>query len=129
MALNVIAAINAAQSVAQTITTKPGSSGGDLMHQGALASLFTGAAYVAIAAGIVPSSMTAWVPMAAGLIGAVAWHFLPDKDKQAVAGAEQAIVADVMALPTADSSPSAFPLETPQDKGTATPNNLVVKQP
>lgn len=127
--MNVIAAINAAQSVAQIITQKPGTANGDLAHQGALAGLFTGAAYVAIAAGVVPASMVAWAPMAAGLVGAVAWHFLPDKERQAVESGEQEIVAGVMALPTADSSPSAFPLETPQDKGTAIPNNLVVRQP
>lgn len=125
--MNVIAAINAAQSVAKTITQKPGTSGGDFVHQISLAALFTAAAKVAIVAGVVPAGMVGWLPVAAGIAGTILWHFLPDKQKQAVADAAQAIVTDVMTLPTADSSPSAFPLETPQDKGTATPNNLVMR--
>lgn len=122
--VNILAAINAAQSVATTITQKPGTSGGDLAHQGALAGLFSGAVYVAIAAGVVPASMVTWAPMAAGLLGAIVWHLLPDKEQTAIATDAQGIAAAALAIPTLDSSPGAFPQEPPQDKGTATQNNL-----
>lgn len=124
--VNIVAILSAAQTVAQSLAQKPGTKGGDLAHQTALAGLMSGAAALAIAAGV---PLGSWVPVAAGITGTILWHFLPDKTQAAIANAEQGIISAALAIPTADSSPGAFPQETPQDKGTTSDNNIVVKQP